>query len=293
MAPEVVLTRIFEEQRERLTAMAQRTLGSWADAEDVVQETWLRLARQDTQTIDNVSGWLTTVVGRACIDVLRSRKAKREASYDEHLPHLVVTDPDDTPAESVALAESVGTALLVVLESLRPDERLAFVLHDMFAVPFVEIGEIIGKSTDAAKMLASRARRKVQGAPQPADTRQQREVVEAFLAAARNGDFDGLLRVLHPDVCWRTHAANGVVVRLGVTEVASVIQRGVSAKVITRCVLVDGEPGIMVWDTKGKPRAVMACAVVDGQIVEMVSVIAADKLAAMDLPRAPSAYPTT
>lgn len=287
MAPDVVLTRIFEEQRERLTAMARRTLGSHADAEDVVQETWLRLARQDTDRIDNVSGWLTTVVGRACIDVLRSRKAKREAPYDEHLPDLVVTEADDIPEESLALAESVGTALLMVLESLRPDERLAFVLHDMFAVPFVEIGDIIGKSKDAAKMLASRARRKVQGARRPADTRQQREVVESFLAAARDGDFEGLLRVLDPDVSWRTHTENGVVLRLGATEVASVVQRGVSAKVIARCVLVNGEPGIMVWDTKGKARAVMACTVVGGRILAILSVIAPSKLAKMGLPGAP------
>ena len=286
MTADDALGRIFEEQRERLTAMAQRTLGSRVDAEDVVQESWLRLARQDTDTIHNVSGWLTTVVGRVCIDVLRSRRAKRESPYEEYLPHLVTTEAD-AAEEGVVSAESVGIALLMVLESLRPDERLAFVLHDMFAVPFVEIGEIIGKSTDAAKMLASRARRKVQGARRPADTRRQREVVEAFLAAAREGDFEALLRVLDPDVRWRSHTAHGVVVRLGATEVASAAQRGVSAKVTAQCVLVDGEPGIMVWDRQGRPRAVMACTVVDGQILDILSVIAPDELARMDLPGNP------
>lgn len=287
MAPDLVLARIFEEHRERLTAMAHRTLGSRADAEDVVQETWLRLARQEADTIENLAGWLTVVVGRACIDELRSRKSKREASYAEDLPNLVVTEADDLPEESAVLVESVGTALLIVLESLRPDERLAFVLHDLFAVPFVEVGETIGRSTNAAKMLASRARRKVQGARAPADSRHQREVVEAFLAAARHGDFEGLLRVLDPDVCWRTHTAKGVVVRRGATEVAGVLERGTGAEVVARCVLVNGEPGIMVWDTQGKPRAVMACTVVDGQIIEMQSVIASSTLATMDLPRPP------
>ncbi len=180
------LAEASEEQRGRLVAVAYRMLGSRADAEDAVQEAWLRLARHDAAAIDNLGGWLTTVVGRVCIDVLRSRNARSEASYDERLPELVVTeDVGGAPEDEALLAESVGLALLVVLDTLRPAERLAFVLHDMFAVPFEEIGQIIGRSTDAAKMLASRARRKVQDTPRPTDERQhQRAVVDAFLAAA-------------------------------------------------------------------------------------------------------------
>ena len=211
------MAEAFEEQRGRLVAVAYRMLGSRADAEDAVQEAWLRLARQDAATIDNLAGWLTTVVGRVCIDMLRSRKARPEASYGDRLPELVVTEDDDAaPEDDALLADSVGLALLVVLDTLGPAERLAFVLHDMFAVPFEEIGQIIGRSTDATKMLASRARRKVQGPHRPTDERQQqRAVVDAFLAAARSGDFEGLLRVLDPDVTWRAHTARGVVVRLG------------------------------------------------------------------------------
>ena len=203
-------------------------LGSRADAEDAVQEAWLRLARQDADAIDNLAGWLTTVVGRVCIDVLRSRKARPEAPYDDWLPELVVTEDDDgAPEDDALLAESVGLALLVVLDTLRPAERLAFVLHDMFAVPFDEIGRILDRSTDAAKMLASRARRKVQDTPHPTEERrQQRAVVDAFLAAARDGDFEGLLRVLDPDVTWRTYTARGVAVRLGAAEVAGRALRG-------------------------------------------------------------------
>jgi RNA polymerase sigma-70 factor (ECF subfamily) len=189
-------------------------LGSRADAEDAVQEAWLRLARQDAAAIDNLAGWLTTVVGRVCIDVLRSRKARPERSHDDRLPELIVTeDGGGAPEDDALLAESVGLALLVVLDTLRPTERLAFVLHDMFAVPFEEIGQIIGRSTDATKMLASRARRKVQDTHRPTDERQQqRAVVDAFLAAARDGDFAGLLQVLDPDQLDHGAGPDGVVV---------------------------------------------------------------------------------
>jgi RNA polymerase sigma-70 factor (ECF subfamily) len=287
--PEEAVAQAFEEQRRRLVAVAYRILGSRADAEDAVQEAWLRLARQDPAAIDNLAGWLTTVVGRVCIDVLRSRKAKPEASYDDRLPELVVTeDEGGAPEDDAVLAESVGLALLVVLDTLRPAERLAFVLHDMFAVPFEEIGQIIGKPTGATKMLASRARRKVQGTQRSTDEpRQQRAVVDAFLAAARSGDFEGLLRVLDPDVTWRTHTARGVVVRLGATEVAAKAQRGMHTKLTGRNVLVNGEPGVLVSDANGKPRIVMACTVVDGRIVEIVSVTDPERLASMDLPGRP------
>jgi RNA polymerase sigma factor (sigma-70 family) len=186
------LVGAFEQQRERLVAVAYRMLGSRADAEDAVQEAWVRLARQDAGSIDNLAGWLTTVVGRVCIDALRSRNIRAEATDEGRLPELVVTAyDDDSPEENALLAESVSLALLVVLEALNPAERLAFVLHDMFAVPFGEIGQIIGKSTDATKMLASRARRKVRDTPRPTEERaEQRAVVAAFLAASREGDFE-------------------------------------------------------------------------------------------------------
>jgi RNA polymerase sigma-70 factor (ECF subfamily) len=281
-----VLAGAFEQQRGRLVAVAYRMLGSRADAEDAVQEAWLRLARQDAVVIDNLAGWLTTVVGRVCIDVLRSRNVRPETSYEDRLPELVVTEDEDAaPEDEALLAESVGLALLVVLDTLRPSERLAFVLHDMFAVPFEEIGQIIGKSGDAAKMLASRARRKVQGTPRPNDERrQQRAVVDAFLAAARRGDFDGLLRVLDPDVTWRAYTARGLVVRQGAAEVAGRAQRGAHSTLTGRRALVNGEPGIVAWRTSGKPHSVMACTVVDGRIVEILSVSDPERLAAMDLP---------
>ena len=287
--PEEALAGAFEQQRGRLVAVAYRMLGSRADAEDAVQEAWLRLARQDADAIDNLAGWLTTVVGRVCIDVLRSRKARPEASYDERLPELVVTeDGAGAPEDDALLAESVGLALLVVLDTLRPTERLAFVLHDMFAVPFDEIGQIIGKSTDATKMLASRARRKVQDTPRPNEERQQqRAVVEAFLAAARNGDFEGLLQLLDPNVTWRSYAAHGLVVRSGAAEVAGRAQRGARATVNARPALVNGEAGIVAWSPNGRLLGVMACTVVDGRIVEILSVSDPERLASMDLSAQP------
>ncbi|GAB1509720.1 sigma-70 family RNA polymerase sigma factor [Actinophytocola sp. KF-1] len=282
-----VLAEAFEQQRGRLVAVAYRMLGSRADAEDAVQEAWLRLARQDEAAIDNLSAWLTTVVGRICVDVLRSRKSRPEVPYEERLPEIVVTEEGE-PEEDSLLAESVGLALLVVLDTLRPAERLAFVLHDMFGVPFDEIGQIVGKSADAAKMLASRARRKVRETHRPSDgPRRQRAVVDAFLAAAREGDFEGLLDVLDPDVTWRAHTTRGVVVRLGATAVAGIAQRGARATVTARPALVNGEPGIIAWRADGTPLAVMACTVADGRIVDILSVTDPDRLAAMDLPVCP------
>jgi RNA polymerase sigma factor (sigma-70 family) len=282
------LAEAFAEQRGRLLAVAYRMLGSRADAEDAVQEAWLRLARRDAAAIDNLAGWLTTVVGRVCIDVLRARKARPEAPYDA-LPELVVTEDSGGPPEDEALlADSVGLALLVVLDTLGPAERLAFVLHDMFAVPFEEIGQIIGRSTDATKMLASRARRKVQDTPRATEERQQqRAVVDAFIAAARSGDFEGLLRVLDPDVTWRSYTRRGVIVRIGATEVAGMALRGARATVTARPVLVNGEPGVMMWSANGRPVGVMACTVTDGRIVEIMSIPDPERLAAMDLPGPP------
>jgi len=287
--PDEAVAGAFEEQRGRLVAVAYRMLGSRADAEDAVQEAWLRLARQDGDSIGNLAGWLTTVVGRVCIDMLRSRKARPEASYDDQLPELVVTEyGDGAPEDDALLAESVGLALLMVLDTLRPGERLAFVLHDMFAVPFEEIGQIIGRSADASKMLASRARRKVHGTPRPTDEpQQQRAVVDAFLAAARDGDFEGLLRVLDPDVTSRTYTSHGLTVRLGATKVAALAQRGAQAKVTASPVLVNGEPGIVAWAPNGRPVGVMACTVVDGRIVDILSIRDPERLASMELPGRP------
>jgi RNA polymerase sigma-70 factor (ECF subfamily) len=266
------LAGLFEEQRGRLVAVAYRMLGSREDAEDAVQEAWLRLSRQDAGSIGNLAGWLTTVVGRVCIDVLRARRARPEAPYDDGLPEVVVVD-DAAPESDAVLADAVGAALLVVLDHLTPAERLAFVLHDTFAVPFDEIGEILGRSADATKMLASRARRKVRGAHSSGDdVRQQRAVVDAFLAAARAGDFDGLLRLLDPQVAWRSYGPRGLVVKVGAAEVATQAQRGARAAVTMRAGMVNGRPGVVVWGPTGKLLGVMACTVEDGRIVEILSV---------------------
>jgi RNA polymerase sigma factor (sigma-70 family) len=287
--PDEAVAGAFADQRGRLVAVAYRMLGSRADAEDAVQEAWLRLARQDPAAIGSLAGWLTTVVGRVCIDTLRSRQARPEASYGERLPELVVTEDGGAPEDDALLAESVGLALLVVLDAPRPAERLAFVLHDTFAVPFEEIGQIIGRSAAAAKMLASRARRKVQGTHRPADERQQqRAVVDAFLAAARNADFEGLLQVLDPEVTWRSFTERGVVVRRGATEVAERARRGARATVTARSAVVNGESGIVAWSANGQPLGVMGCTVVDGRIAEILSVTDPDRLAAMNLPRRPA-----
>ncbi|QKW08286.1 sigma-70 family RNA polymerase sigma factor [Streptomyces sp. NA04227] len=289
-SPKDPVAEAFEAQRGRLRAVAYRMLGSHADAEDAVQEAWLRLARQDAASIDNLAGWLTTVVGRISLDILRSRQSHPEASYDEGLNELVVTaDDSPTPDADAELADSVGIALLVVLESLKPSERLAFVLHDLFAVPFNEIGRILGKSTDATKMLASRARRKVRATERPqAAVHEQREVVRAFLAAARGGDFDGLLRVLDPEVRLTVDGADGQVVTLGATAVASGA-RIYSQLARQRLVLIDGLPGIASYGADGTPMGLMAFTVADGRIVEMAGVADPGRLATMDLPQAPEA----
>ncbi|WBB60128.1 sigma-70 family RNA polymerase sigma factor [Streptomyces sp. WMMC500] len=284
--PTADVAQAFEAQRDRLRSVAYRMLGSHADAEDVVQEAWLRLARQDAAGIRNLPGWLTTVIGRICLDVLRARQARPEAVYDDRLPEVVVA-PDDGPApeDDAVLADSVGLALLVVLESLGPAERLAFVLHDMFAVPFDEIGRILGKSTAAAKMLASRARGKVRTGARPAGAvREQRAVVEAFLAASRRGDFEGLVRVLHPDVKLTVDTPAGTVVTLGATKVAAGAQvsGGVAAR--ERAVLVDGRPGMVSWHGDGRPRAVLAFTVDRGQITGIRIVVDPARLARLDLP---------
>lgn len=292
MTPEASLAEAFEGQRPRLLAVAQRVLGSRADAEDAVQEAWLRLSRQDADSIENVAGWLTTVVGRICIDMLRLRTSRAEVTPTDDIPEFAVTEDVDSPEDAAVLADSVGLAMLVVLGSLRPDERLAFVLHDMFAVPFAEIAQILEKSSDAVKMLASRARRKVQGVPAPTGGRrrkqEQRGVVDAFLAAARDGDFDALLRVLDPDVSWQRYTATGVTVGTGSDAIVAAVRRGQGTRVLARRVSVNGEPGILAWGPTGRPLSVMACVVDGGRLVGIVSIIDPRRLARMSLPEPPS-----
>lgn len=279
------LSEAFEAQRDRLRAVAYRVLGSHADAEDVVQEAWLRLVRQDTATIANLAGWLTTVVSRISLDVLRSRHARPEISYGQEFSDFVVT-PDDglIPDDQVALADSIGFALLVVLDSLTPSERLAFVLHDMFAVPFHEIGRILGKSADATKMIGSRARRKVQAADRAAGSnRAHREVVQAFQAAALDGDFEALLRVLDPNVKLTVDTPDGVVVTLGATEVAAGARRFSGEVTSRRPVLVNGLPGYMSWRPDGTARSVIAFTVTQGRVSAIHIVVDPVKLALIPL----------
>ncbi|APY90047.1 RNA polymerase subunit sigma-70 [Streptomyces alfalfae] len=279
------LVDAFESHRDRLRAVAYRVLGSHADAEDVVQEAWLRLSRQDAGAIDNLGGWLTTVVGRISLDVLRSGRTRPEAVLDDGLPEFTVTlDEAPAPEELVALGDSVGLALLTVLDSLRPDERLAFVLHDVFAVPHAEIGTILGKSADATKMLTSRARRKVRAAPRPAGgAREQREVVRAFLAAAGEGRFEELLRVLHPEVEFTVHTPAGRFVTIGATEVAG-RARVAGGSTQGHAATVNGFPGVISWHEDGTPRSLLAFTVAEGRITAITAVVDPAALALMELP---------
>jgi RNA polymerase sigma-70 factor (ECF subfamily) len=283
-----VLAQRFDAERGRLRAVAYRMLGSLADAEDAVQEAWVRLARTDAAAIDNLGGWLTTVVGRVCLDMLRARAARREDSVGGSLPDPVVTYGDQPDPETEALlADSVGLALLVVLDTLTPAERLAFVLHDMFGVPFEEIARTLGRSSDAAKMLASRGRRRVRGAA-PADRDQvdagrQRAVVDAFLAAARGGDFAALVAVLDPDVVLRADTAGGPVLATGAQEVAGRAATFARLAAHVRPVLVNGLPGVLAATADGEPMSVMAFTVAGDRIVEIDSIADPRRLAALNL----------
>lgn len=285
-----VLAARFEGQRGRLRAVAYRMLGSLTEAEDAVQEAWLRLARSEVDTIDNLDGWLTTVVARVCLDQLRSRKSRREESLDVRVPDPVVSPESGAdPEQQALLADSVGLALLVVLELLTPAERLAFVLHDMFGVPFDEIATIVDRSPDAAKQLASRARRRVRGASTVAEVEpaRQREVVNAFLAAARGGDFDGLLAVLAPDVVLRADAGAGLGfatsrVLHGAHAVASGATTFARMAPLARPALINGAPGaVAVLD--GRVLSVAAFTVVDDRIVEIDILADPERLAALNL----------
>jgi RNA polymerase sigma factor (sigma-70 family) len=281
-----VLAERFDAERARLRAVAYRMLGSLAEAEDAVQEAWLRLARTDQAAIENLGGWLTTVVGRVCLDMLRARAARREDPLDVRLPDPVVTYGDKSDPEADALlADSVGLALLIVLETLNPAERLAFVLHDMFAVPFDEIAGVLGRSTDATKMLASRARRRVRGAVPAAnvDVARQRAVADAFLAAARGGDLEALVAVLHPDIVLRADTAGGPVLATGARAVAGRAAMFARLAAHVRPVLVNGAPGVLAATADGAPLSVMAFTVVADRIVEIDSIADPDRLAALNL----------
>ena len=279
----------FEENRAHLRAVGYRMLGSLSEADDAVQEAWVRLSRSDTSGIENLGGWLTTVLGRVCLDMLRSRKSRREEPLGARLPEPIISREDGIDPEHEALvADSVGLALLAVLETLAPAERLAFVLHDMFAVPFEEIAPIVGRSPTAARQLASRARRRVQGAATSADAGLacQREAVDAFLAASREGDFEALLAVLDPDVVLRI---DGGAVRAGLSrEVRGV--RAVAEQTLTfsrlspfvRPALVNGAAGVVVAP-RGRPFAVMGFTVRRGKIVEIDVLADPARLRQLDL----------
>lgn len=271
-----VLAQEFEDSRAHLRAVAYRMLGSVAEADDAVQEAWLRLSRSDTETVENLRAWLTTVVARVCLDELRARRARREDYVGSWLPEPIVsTDPETDPEREALLADSVGLALLVVLDTLTPPERLAFVLHDMFGVPFDEIAGVVDRTPEAARQLASRARRRVQGAAPETepDLTRQREVVDAFLVASRAGDFDALLEVLDPDVVFRIDGG-GVPARsrpplVGAAAVArQVLERGTPLAPLARPAIVNGAAGAVV-EIAGKPFAVVSFAVRNGRIAEI------------------------
>ncbi|TQF32638.1 sigma-70 family RNA polymerase sigma factor [Bradyrhizobium sp. UNPA324] len=244
MTEENLLTQQFEASRDHLRAVAYRMLGSRAEVDDAVQEAWLRVSRYDMSEVANLRGWLTTVVARICLDMLRARKSRKEEPIGPHVPEPV----DEMREGEAEMADSVGAALLVVLETLQPAERLAFVLHDMFAVPFEEIAPIVGRSVEASRQLASRARRRVQGAPVPeTDLSRQRGIVDAFLKASREGNFEGLLAVLDPDVVFR---ADQAAVRLGtlaeIRGADAVAQLYKGRAQAARTALVDGAIGVAV-----------------------------------------------
>jgi RNA polymerase sigma-70 factor, ECF subfamily len=279
------LAERFEENRTHLRAVAFRMLGSLNEADDAVQEAWLRLNRSDSSDVENLGGWLTTVVGRVCLDMLRSRRSRREEPMGAYVPEPFVSREDGIdPEHEALLADSVGPALLVVLETLAPAERIAFVLHDLFAVPFDEIAPIVGRSSEAARQLASRARRRVQGATIPDDDlTRRREIVDAFLAASRGGDFAALLAVLDPDVVLRS---DGAAVQTGAsreTRGAAAVAETFSGRArAARPALVDGIPGL-VWAQGGLPRVVFAFTIARGKIMEIDLIADPERLRELDL----------
>jgi RNA polymerase sigma-70 factor (ECF subfamily) len=282
-------TRAFEEQRPRLRAVAYRMLGSTTEADDAVQEAWLRLRRVPAEEIENLGAWLTTVTARIALNMLRSRDTRREQPFEPHMPEPIVDPIDGTDPEHEALiADSVGLALLMVLETLGPAERLAFVLHDMFAVPFDEIAPIVDRSPDAARQLASRARRRLRAADVPAaDRAEQRELVEAFLAASREGDFEGLVAVLHPDVTLRADFGPP----RGYEEVNGRDSALKRARTFARLdldfqvVQINGAPGVLTMRPDGTPFSLGSVVVREGRIAEIFFLSDPERLARLDLER--------
>jgi RNA polymerase sigma-70 factor, ECF subfamily len=275
----------FEESRPHLNAVAYRMLGSRSEAEDAVQEAWLRLSRSDTSAVENVRGWLTTVVARVCLDMLRSRTSRREEPLEAHATGPSAPQDAGDAERDAVLADSVGLALLVVLESLAPAERVAFVLHDMFDLPFDEIAPIVGRSPAAARQLASRARRRVQGAgPAPGvDRSRQHEVVAAFLAASRGGDFAALLTLLDPDVVLRPDAAAIQMGTPGDVRGANAVANTFAGRArVARLATIDGAAGL-VWAPGGTPRVAFAFTIADGRIVGIDVVADAERLGQLDL----------
>jgi RNA polymerase sigma-70 factor (ECF subfamily) len=277
----------FEDHRTHLRGVAYRMLGSMTEADDAVQEAWLRLSRTDTSDVTNLRGWLTTVVSRICLDMLRSRKSRREESLDVHVPDPVVTRLELDPEAAAEQADAVTLALLVVLDALNPRERMAFVLHDMFGVPFDQIGEILGSSTQAATQLASRARRRVRDTPPPtADLATQRRVLEAFTSAAQEGDFESLLQVLDPDVTLR--ADGGALGESGLIRGAAQVAAAASSFRRTghepeqTWVLVNGAVGLL-GKREDQVVSVFCPVVRDGRIVQINILTDPERLARLDL----------
>jgi RNA polymerase sigma factor (sigma-70 family) len=281
------LARQFEDHRPHLRAVAYRMLGSLSEADDAVQDAWVRLSRADSSEVENLGGWLTTIVARVALNMLRARKTRREQPLDVHVPDPIIDAASGTdPEHEALLADSVGLALLVVLETLTPAERLAFVLHDMFAVPFEEIAPIVERSPEAARQLASRARRRVRGTPTvpDADLNAQWEVVEAFLAAARKGDFDALVAVLDPDAVLR---ADGGLTGLsqqvqGAESIASQALVWSRVDLTMRRALINGAAGIVAF-LHGRPFSIAAVTVRNGKIVEVDFLADPERIARLDL----------
>lgn len=283
-----VLAQRFESHRGHLRTVAYRMLGSLSEADDAIQEAWLRLSRADASEVGNLGGWLTTVVARLCLDVLRSRKAQREEPWGFHLPDPIVERDDGSdPERGAVLADSVSLALLVVLETLPPAERLAFVLHDLFGMPFEEIAPIVDRTPTAARQLASRARRRVQGAAprSDADLAGQRAVLDAFVAAVRAQDLNGLLAVLHPDVVLRTDrgASSASKVLRGAREVAGGAMLFARLADHSQRVLINGSIGYVGRNPNGRPFSIMSFTIVGGRVVEMHALTDPERLARLEL----------
>ena len=283
------LAQRFEAHRPRLRAVAYRMLGSVSEADDAVQDAWLRLSRADTTDVENLGGWLTTVVARLCLDMLRSRSARREQPADDYMPDPIVSSADNiNPEEEAILADSVGLAMLIVLETLSPAERLAFVLHDMFGMPFEQVGALVGRSPLAARQLASRARRRVRGASASSNVSlaRQREVVQAFLAAARAGDFEALLRILDPDAAVRGDAGTGLPgTPRDVRGAQAVAQRAMSFRGVAagaRFALVNGAAGFVVF-AGDRPFAILGFTLRGDRITEIDILANPARLARIDL----------